>query len=92
MTSHAPHGLQAIHRGSTHGRRGPDAGKPGKVARLRAMDGRVYDWSRPTGVEEEIQRRLSASELPEPSAVRLEEIRSSIEQMRRDIASLATFS
>jgi hypothetical protein len=59
---------------------------------LRAMDAHVYDWSRPTGVEEDIQRRLHGSDLPEPSVERLEEIRSSIERMRRDIKALATFN
>jgi hypothetical protein len=56
------------------------------------MDARVYDWSRPTGVEEDIQRRLHSSDLPEPSVERLEEIQSSIEQMRREVKALATFN
>lgn len=59
---------------------------------LRGMEARVYDWNHPTGAEVEIERKLAHGTLPLTSLERLEEVRSSIAQMRLDCKRLAMFA
>ena len=60
-------------------------------ATLLEMTPRVMDWNQPTAIEVAIEHKLEVSELPPASLQRLREVRSSIEQMRRDLKRLAVF-
>jgi len=69
-----------------------EGGERAAPATLLSMDSRVYDWNEPTAVEVAIGRKLEVSELPPASLERLREVRTSIEQMRRDCKRLAVFA
>ncbi len=56
------------------------------------MDARIYDWDQPTNIEQAIERKLDHGDLPQAALARLQEVRSSIEQMREDCKRLAIFS
>jgi hypothetical protein len=56
------------------------------------MDARIYDWDQPTNIEQSIERKLDHADLPEAALARLQEVRTSIEQMREDCKRLAIFS
>jgi hypothetical protein len=56
------------------------------------VETRIYDWSQPTNIETAIERTLDQGDLPQAALARLQQVRSSIAQMRLDCERLAALS